>query len=465
MAVLTRGSALSRESRFSRISQLRVFSLWWEISSKLWVIILLVLLPGMGLRSAGDQKAVQAGQPIILHAQKPVGVPLHRTPQPSYWKHVPDQTPATVQQIDSQTGWIQIRLESGESAWVSPKYVRMPPSARSDRSTPPLGQAASPTVWSSPASCEHALMQGQRLDRPSTRLRIVTWNLRWFPYGHPLEGRNAHDAATDLRWLTCLLVWMQVDILAVQESLATPQADAAWSAIMQALKEQTGQRWHWYRQPCGKPDSHHVGVLWNTARVTLSRFQTLWQFNAHAQSPAEACSAGLRPGLYAWVESRKPHGVDFHLIVLHLKSGPTVAALEARHRALNRIDWVTPSLAKLDADIIILGDFNTMGAGDRRSQRYELKAFRRLVAKESPGFDTLPVSPACTHYFGGRGGRLDHVLVAKAMREVVSRAARVSGYCASTQCRRIVGDYPLAYRRLSDHCPVIVDVADRDDDG
>ena len=142
-----------------------------------------------------------------------------------------------------------------------------------------------------------------------------------------------------------------------------------------------------------------------------------------------------------------------------------MTALEARHRALNRIDRVAPALAKLDPDIIILGDFNTMGAGDRRSQRYELKALRRLAAKEAPGFDVLPVFPACTHYFKGRGGELDHVLVAKAMREVVPRAARVSGYCARTQCQRIVGEYPLAYRRLSDHCPVIIDVIDQDDDG
>ena len=73
-----------------------------------------------------------------------------------------------------------------------------------------------------------------------------------------------------------------------------------------------------------------------------------------------------------------------------------------------------------------------MGAGDRHSQRYELKSVRRQVEREKPGFKDLPPSPQCTHYFRGRGGWLDHVLVAKNMQEVTELSASVTGYCALT---------------------------------
>ena len=113
---------------------------------------------------------------------------------------------------------------------------------------------------------------------------------------------------------------------------------------------------------------------------------------------------------------------------------------------------------------MILGDFNTMGAGDWKSRNYELKATRRLVAKEKPGFLDLPLTPQCSQYFRGRGGWLDHVLVTKEMKEIAVTSARVTGYCAVAGCKRIKDDYPLAYRRLSDHCPVMIDVQNRDED-
>ena len=148
----------------------------------------------------------------------------------------------------------------------------------------------------------------------------------------------------------------------------------------------------------------------------------------------------------------------------HLKSGPNVFALETRQKALNRIDKAVAALLTRDRDVVILGDFNTMGAGDRQSQRSELKYLRRFVAKEKPGFSDLAVHPQCSHYFRGRAGQLDHILVAKEMKEVAVTSIRVTGYCALADCQRIRGDYPLAYRRLSDHCPVVMEIENTDQD-
>ena len=320
-------------------------------------------------------------------------------------------------------------------------------------------------VWASRDQCENVVKKnGQMAPLTSSTLRLGTWNLRWFPIGMPEAKPGDDSQRTDLEWLVCTIIWMKVDILAIQESLDTPDARHAWKKVTEMLQEKSGDTWRWSPQRCGQPDNHHIGYLWNTARVTLSHVDSLWQFNVNAESSNNPCNGGLRPGHYAWVQSRKKDGVDFHLIALHLKSGPTVLAVEKRHRALNKIDKVILPLLEQDRDVVILGDLNTMGAGDWNSQRSELKSVRRQVAKEKPGFQDSPPTPQCTHYFRGRGTWLDHVIVAKDMREVTEVSPRVTGYCAVAGCKRIEGDYPLAYRRLSDHCPVIFEIRNRDQD-
>ena len=318
-------------------------------------------------------------------------------------------------------------------------------------------------VWKSSTYCEHVVKDGGRMAVPAPdTLRVGTWNIRWFPHGGPHGQPDPSIVPTDLGWLTCTLVWMQTDMLVVQESLATTTARTAWDRVLRALEQQTGDSWQWSVQSCGRPEGHHVGVLWNANRVTLSAVQSLWRLNGKATSAQEPCKGGRRPGHYARVHSTRQPGADFHVIGLHLKSGPTVSAVGERHAALNRIDTAVMRFLEEDRDVMILGDLNTMGAGDYHSQRSELKYLRRMVAKEAPGFDDLTPKPRCSHYFRGRGDWLDHVLVSKNMAEVRTRSARVTGYCAVAGCRRIKGEYPPAYRRLSDHCPVIIEIDNRD---
>ncbi len=320
-------------------------------------------------------------------------------------------------------------------------------------------------VWQSPMHCNHVVENGGRMAVPASDvIRLGTWNIRWFPHGSPPDRPNHSPMPTDLEWLACTLVWMQPDVLMVQESLTTDKAQAAWGRVLAELGRRTEAAWQWSVQQCGKPESHHVGVLWNTSRVTLSDVQSLWALNGHATSSQNPCEGGLRPGHYARVHSTSQPGADFHVIGLHLKSGPTVAAVQDRHAALNRIDTALARFLETDRDVIILGDLNTMGAGDRRSRQTELKYLKRMVAKEAPGFRDLSLKPRCSHYFRGRVRWLDHVLIAKDMAEVQTRSARVTGYCAVAGCRPIEGAYPLAYRRLSDHCPVIIEIHNQDRD-
>jgi hypothetical protein len=43
-------------------------------------------------------------------------------------------------------------------------------------------------------------------------------------------------------------------------------------------------------------------------------------------------------------------------------------------------------------------------------------------------------------------------------------AARVSGYCAVRACSAINGTPPPAYQRLSDHCPLVIEITNTDAD-
>ena len=249
-------------------------------------------------------------------------------------------------------------------------------------------------VWKSSTDCQRVVKDGGRMVIPDPdRLRIGTWNIRWFPHGKPPDRPEPAAAPTDLAWLACTLVWMQTDILVVQESLATAEARAAWDRILTALERHTGQTWQWSVQACGKPDGHHVGTLWNASRVTLSAFQSLWSLNGKATSAHNPCEGGLRPGPLRARAIHAPTGCGLSSDRPAPQVGTYVFAVEARQKALNRIDAAVAPFLETDEDVIILGDLNTMGAGDRHSQRSELKYLRRKVAKENAGFDVLFRSP------------------------------------------------------------------------
>ena len=134
-----------------------------------------------------------------------------------------------------------------------------------------------------------------------------------------------------------------------------------------------------------------------------------------------------------------------------------------RRQATQRIGQITignTPILELDRDVLVLGDYNTMGREDAPpvSAQEELAMFDGEL---SPGFRRLPMTPNCTEYFEGKGGALDHIVASTSMQEAAA-TARVTGYCALAGCAPITGAMPAAAERLSDHCPVVVDIQDRD---
>jgi hypothetical protein len=101
-------------------------------------------------------------------------------------------------------------------------------------------------------------------------LRVGTWNIRWFPRGCP-SNQACPDKTTDLPWLACTIAWMHVDMLALQEILATPDGEFSLNALRIELERLTGGSWHVDLHACGAPSTQHVGFLWKGARVALAR--------------------------------------------------------------------------------------------------------------------------------------------------------------------------------------------------
>lgn len=349
------------------------------------LLLLLALLPA----SPALAIDLEVGQWIELKATHRQGVPLHQQPRPSLMGRAPDIARAEVLAMEQAQHWIQIRLEDGRAAWIIENYVGRVVEAPS----PPSGATGNDEwlVWGSGAGCRQVVGAGRRMAvLQASLVRMGTWNIRWFP------------DETDLDWLACTIAWMNLDILAVVEIRDTPEARAAMGRVRDTLRTVSGATWGIDLHRCGPARSQHVGFLWRADRVTLSEFADRWHFNARATAESSPCAKGLRPGRYAYVKATGD-GVDFHAIVVHLKSGSTPAARQERMTVVNRLDEAVADLLARDRDIVILGDFDTMGTGSPGSAGEELQTMATIATMKAPGFTRLTVEPPCTEYYRGHG--------------------------------------------------------------
>lgn len=340
----------------------------------------------------------------------------------------------------------------------------------------PIPEGPEAAVWHSPDGCERVVSVGGRLLRESPdALRLAAWNVRWFPWGCA-PNETCPERATDVDWLACTLTWMDADLIALQEITTTepddPGQDPILARLMETLDRSTGGSWAVDLQDCGERDAQRVGFLWNRDRVELTDFADAWELNGDdLASPSHPCAARLRPGRYARAVGLRPDGspgADFHVVSVHLDSGRGQLDFRRRRRALVRLGAIEHDgrpLRELDRDVVILGDFNTMGRSDppdvtgpEEVARFEAelgdRGFRRLQGEEAP---------YCTEYYRGRAGALDHATVTVEMTEA-EVTARVTGVCAVEDCRPLGERVPLALQRLSDHCPVVFEIANEDRD-
>ena len=406
--------------------------------------------------------AQEVDDEVRVKAAHELGVPLHREARSSLFARLADGSVAKVMEIGDQGRWLRVDAGNGMEGWIVRRYVDeilddSPSAPRQDPSSDELA------VWSSLQGCEAVVNAGRRMAQTEAdRLRIATWNIRWFPHSSSSIPASTKDR-TDLAWLACTIAWINADIVAVQEIRTTPDARDALESVLDGLNGHTGDVWNSDLQACGGGRLQHVGYVWNTARVKLSGMLDLWQFNGRAENKDQGCRDSLRPGRYAFADAT----IDFHVVSVHADSGTKSQDRMTRQMAVDRIDQALAPLISSNQNVIVLGDFNTMGQSDGtentvNSDGQESAAEERIklaatVADEAPGFAILPVEPACTYYYEKKPRLMDLVLVTNELQAGVMAPARVTGYCAITNCDRIGRNrkMPLAYESLSDHCPVV----------
>ena len=310
-----------------------------------------------------------------------------------------------------------------------------------------------PSPWTSEDACREALAANPPPEaRPFAR--VGTWNVRYFPDGAQPEGEGPE---TDVAWLACAVAHLDVDVLAVQELKRHGDAVAAAAELTEELDALTGGRWKLALEGCGGEGLPHIGLLYDEARVEVTEARELDVVRA---SIGRVCDDETRPGFAARVTI--PGGVAFDIVVAHLPAGTEPADRELRVRALDGLAAAVDTLHAADPEreLIVLGDFNTLGCpgcAEPLSGVMETAALEDAVhAMPRP----LAVrSPACSEYRYGEPLLLDHVLLSPGLEARLRGDVFVSGPCAERSCNHR-GDASLdaADAKLSDHCPVLLDL-------
>ena len=426
------------------------------------VLLLTALLPpGVLAQALGDR--------VELKASQHLGVPLHsQVGGSAVFERVPDGTVATVLELQRAGDWLRVELGDARSGWVSRRYVGR---VLSGPPEPPDVTADEKLVWESPAGCEEIVRAGRRMPKSDkAALRFGTWNIRWFPTGCTAQ-EDCPENTTNIAWLACTIAWMDADVLSLNEILNTAAAQARMAELKNQLRARTGATWSSDLSRCGAPAAQHVGFLWKTTRVRLDRFADIPEMNGafvQGMSP-DACTSNLRPGRYARVRSTAPNGATLNAVAVHFDSGVADRDYQHRRTAVARIPSLAlrgRPIAELDRDIVVLGDFNTMG----RSEPMPVSGSQEIATLEdelAPAFRRMVPSQACSEYFKPDPGverqramLLDQVAVSSGMQEAAT-ASRITGYCAVLRCADATGAMPAAYQTLSDHCPTVFEVTDR----
>jgi endonuclease/exonuclease/phosphatase family metal-dependent hydrolase len=201
----------------------------------------------------------------------------------------------------------------------------------------------------------------------------------------------------------------------------------------------------------------HVGMLWNEARVRASAVQTVAALNPRG----EACRDQLRPGLAARLQLAG--GLDLTVVSAHFKSKTDARAFGLRRQSFAAIPGALSQLSQSagDADVLLLGDLNTMGCDECRPPVSAAEE-QAMVRGElhGAGLRLVPADALGSELSSGKRSLLDHAVASGRMRELPEAArSHLAGACETGSSAAL---QRAARRGLSDHCPLVLDLTDRD---
>ena len=289
----------------------------------------------------------------------------------------------------------------------------------------------------------------RRGEAPARPLRLGTWNLAWFPHRH-MPGRGS-GPSTDIPWLACTIAALRVDALAVQEIVLDGAGREGLRSLLGELDRLTGGRWQQEMDECPRDVRQHVGVLYDASRLRRLSVSVYPELNPSGG----ACAHHLRPGLA--VRFQGPTGAPFQLLSVHLDSG--TQDRDYGHR-IEGYDRLARRLGAPSARLIVAGDLNVMGCGRCRppiSAEEEGAALRARCS--AVGASPPPITGTCTELSSHGAAILDRILLSPSLRPSLrSGRLEVSGICEAIGCTSRARRSE-AYRRLSDHCPVVAELS------
>lgn len=283
-------------------------------------------------------------------------------------------------------------------------------------------------------SCGGARGHGCDLRGP---LRVGTYNIRRFGV-----------EPTDMARLSEIVGDADADVLALQEIQTVDGTRELARRVSRG-----GRRYTYVLSSCGGKSAMHVGFLFDETRVRLVGTREYPELDP---AGGGSCGGGERPGLAATFERPNTATKRFTLLAVHLVAGGEPEKMARRREQWKRAHRIAGELGK-EGLVAILGDTNSTGFLDDRGGE---RSFIEDEAKRA-GLDVTTRDLRCSEYFGPIDGQLrpsllDHVVASPELAREGS--VRLHGFCAELACAP-TKDRPRDFVKVSDHCPVTLDVA------
>lgn len=317
--------------------------------------------------------------------------------------------------------------------------------------------------WRSPTDCAAALRARKTLPLAAGQVRVATWNLDGFP--GTLPGAPPKAPGRDTAWLACALAWLQAEVVALQGIGTGRPADVALRQAITALGRLTQSRWELKLDSCTGKGQQRVGLLWNTRRLKATKLVVESLLNPHRKT----CHLGQRPGVRGYFKA--PGGLDFHLFSVHLPEGAQMSAFSLRDKVVDNLKEVYQAAqrAEPDPDLLLAGVWNMVGCPACPNASTPEQALTRMIQRLTaldPSFRVYPSNLSCSRLGGGDGDLVSQFVSSRGFVELQRSNVRVRGVCEALSCTAPGANAALvpALVGLSRHCPVTLDIPDRDED-
>jgi len=285
-------------------------------------------------------------------------------------------------------------------------------------------------------------------------VRVAVWNLRNFPLDErPEDPGLGYSRRSNICDVEDVLRGLDADVLVLAEVNDTRR----FPPILRRAGDEE-REWRIAFAPRGGRFGQKTAVAWDDRVLELKAEPVTLD--------GLEVSDGSRPGVAVRLAARGS-AFDATLVSVHLESSP-----RAWPRRKNQVEALTGAVTELvsrfgDEDVLVAGDFNTSGWEGGTPQR-ELQRVDRILRRA--GLARVTNATGCTAYWDGRRGGdgvfertlADHVFV-RGGAFAASSPATSWLHCARLGCaERLIsrpGEEDSTFFDVSDHCPVVVDVA------